>query len=74
MSKLATALHAQPPGSIINAEGAALQRLQTLIDQHEQCRRAFLQAPSPRLGKALVQLESSLRYEQADYKRKFPAK
>lgn len=54
MSKLATALHAQPPGSIINAEGAALQRLQTLIDQHEQCRRAFLQAPSPRLGKALV--------------------
>lgn len=62
MSRLAIALHAQPPGSLINEAGLELQRLQTLLDQHEQCRRAFLQAPSPRLGAALRQIEASIKY------------
>lgn len=64
MSRLATALHAQPPGACIDKKGAALQRFATLLDQHEQCRRAFLQAPTPRLGKALTQIERALPYER----------
>lgn len=70
MSRLATALHAQPPGTLINAQGIALARYQTLLDQHAQCRRAFAQAPSPRLGKALVQLEADLKREHKDLARK----
>lgn len=57
MSRLATALHAQPPGSWIDAEGAALQRLQVALDQRAQCLRALRCDPSPRLGAALLQLE-----------------
>jgi hypothetical protein len=64
MSRLATALHAQPPGTWINATGAALQRYATLLDQHEQCRRAFMQAPSPRLGAALEQIEREISRER----------
>ena len=71
MSKLATALHAQPPGTYIDAKGAALQRYQTLLDQHEQCRRAFMQDPTPRLGAALKQLETSITNEKRYIERRF---
>ena len=36
MSKLGRALHAQPPGTTINAVGIALARYQTLLDQKAQ--------------------------------------
>lgn len=65
MSRIAIALHAQPPGTLVNQAGLELQRLQIDIDQHAQCRRAFMQAPSPRLGAALRQLEASIKYRQA---------
>lgn len=45
---------------------AAIQfnRLQDLRRQHEQCRKAFVQNPTPRLGSALKQLEASIKYEE----------
>jgi hypothetical protein len=64
MSRLATALHAQPPGSWIDRKGAALARMQTLLDQHEQCKRAFFQDPCPRLGRALESLETAIANEK----------
>ena len=36
MSRLGRALHAQPPGSCIDAIGSALARYQTLLDQKTQ--------------------------------------
>ena len=36
MSRLGRALHAQPPGSCIDAIGSALARYQTLLDQKAQ--------------------------------------
>lgn len=70
MSRLAVALHAQPPGSLVNEASLELQRLQVDIDQHAQCRRAFLQDPSPRLGAALRQLEASIKYRTAMCRKK----
>lgn len=63
MSRLALAMH-MPPAAIDQRDNE-LRKLQVDVDQHAQCRRAFLQAPSPRLGAALRQLEASIKYRQA---------
>lgn len=39
-------------------------RLEALVASHQQCRKAFYQAPSPRLGNCLRQLEASIKYER----------
>lgn len=54
-------MHAHP-GGIVTQRDLELQRLQVDLDQHAQCRRAFLQDPGPRLGNALRQLEASIKY------------
>jgi hypothetical protein len=69
MSRLAFALHT-PPGHYTDQRDVDLRRLQIDLDQHEQCRKAFMQAPSPRLGKALHQLEASIRHQQQALKKK----
>lgn len=63
MSRLALAMHMPPMA--INHRDNELRKLQVDLDQHDQCRRAFLQNPSPRLGAALRQLEASIKYRQA---------
>lgn len=68
MSRLALAMH-MPPVAIDQRDNE-LRKLQVDIDQHAQCRRAFLQAPSPRLGAALRQLEASIKYRQAMCRKK----
>jgi hypothetical protein len=66
MSKLQAAMFAYPPGSRVTAQMASDQRFMTLLKQHEQCRAAFLQNPTPRLGSVLKQIEASIKYEKAD--------
>lgn len=63
MSRLALAMHMPPMA--INQRDNELRKLQVDLDQRDQCRRAFLQNPSPRLGAALRQLEASIKYRQA---------
>ena len=38
--------------------------LDKLCQDYQRCRKAFFQAPSPRLGSAIRQLESKIRYEE----------
>jgi len=40
----------------------AAARLALLEAQHAQCKRAWFQDPTPRLGTALKQLEAALKY------------
>lgn len=68
MSRLAFAMHMPPLA--INERDNELRRLQVDMDHHDQCRRAFLQAPSPRLGKALQQLEAAISRRQAMLRKK----
>lgn len=65
MSRLQAATYAYPPGSIVTAQMQADQRWLTLQSQLDQCRRAFFQSPSPRLGQALKQLEASIKWEKS---------
>ncbi len=61
MSRLATAMHAPPPRSLIRQEDLNLQHHQVLLDQYAQCMRAFKQDPSPRLAVALKQLDREIK-------------
>jgi hypothetical protein len=65
MSKLQAATFAYPPGSIVTPAMQADQRFLTLLAQHDQCKKAFLQAPTPRLGSALKQIEATIKSEKA---------
>lgn len=68
MSRLALALRLPPVA--IDQRDNELRKLQVDIDQHAQCRRAFLQSPSPRLGAALRQLEASIKHRTNICKKK----
>ena len=64
MSRLALAMHTPPPGTQLTRQDAELRSLQIDMAHYEQCKRAFYQAPSPRLGAALRQLEASIEYRK----------
>lgn len=64
MSKLQAAMFAYPPGSMVTRQMAKDQRMLTLLSQHQQCKAAFLQNPTPRLGNALKAIEASIKYER----------
>jgi len=65
MSLLQQATFAYPPGSLVTRQMAKDQRVLTLTAQHEQCKKAFFQNPTPRLGSALKAIEASLKYERS---------
>lgn len=64
MSRLQSAMFAYPPGSIVTKQMAKDQRMLTLLSQHEQCKAAFFQNPTPRLGNCLKAIEASINYER----------
>jgi hypothetical protein len=64
MSLLQQATFAYPPRSLVTAQMAKDQRMLTLMAQHEQCRKAFAQNPTPRLGNCLKAIEASIKYER----------
>lgn len=41
-----------------------MSRLEQLLASYAQCRKAWFQAPSIRLGNCLRQLEASIKYER----------
>jgi len=57
-------MFAYPPGSIVTKQMAKDQRMLTLLSQHEQCKAAFFQNPTPRLGNCLKAIEASINYER----------
>jgi hypothetical protein len=69
MSLLQAATFSYPPGSVVTKQMASDQRMLTLLAQHEQCKKAFLQNPTPRLGNCLKAIEASLKYEKRVSKR-----
>jgi len=64
MSKLQTAMFAYPPKTTVTTQMAHDQRMLTLLAQHQQCKAAFFQNPTPRLGNCLKAIEASIKYEK----------
>ena len=44
--------------------GPNSEKLKELLAAYEQCKKAFFQNPSPRLGNCLKSLEASIKYER----------